>query len=326
MRTPAPLPEEFRDTGFSVRSALDAGIERARLRTRDLSAPVGRGVRVPARSEEPLREAARALAERFPGTVVSRRSAALLWRMRVPAGWEDDPVLHLTRADAARALERPGVVCRRSRIPDGHLALLDGIPVTSPARTFVDCAAELGPDALVVLGDGIVCAHRHGVLRGVRPQATVAELERTVAALTGRRGVRRARRALERIRIGSDSAPETRLRLLLEDHGIGGLETDLALCDAGGFPLVQPDLAIPGARLSIQYEGAHHDLREQRVRDVHRRRATERLGWREVRIVAADLRTLTATPWGTVPTAVALVREALDPTPRGAAFGGSGHG
>lgn len=62
------------------------------------------------------------------------------------------------------------------------------------------------------------------------------------------------------------------------------------------------------------------------MRDVHRRRATERLGWREVRIVAADLRTLTATPWGTVPTAVALVREALDPTPRGAAFGGSGHG
>ena len=311
MRHPAPLPPELRGIGFSRREALALGVAEHRLRDADLTSPVGRGVRVPAGCPAPLLEAARALTRRYPGTVISHRSAALLHRMRVPDPWQRSSQLWLTRADDSRALRRPGVVCRRGRLGPHEVVRVHGVAVTSPVRTFLDICAELTVTEAVVLADGLVDAHRHGIRRAVAAVCRPDELETGVRAHAGRRGIRTARAAVERMRVGSDSPGETRLRLLLEDHGIRGLVLDHPLLGPDGTLLAQPDLALESHRLSLQYEGAHHDRAEQRVLDIRRLRATESAGWRELRICAHDLHRHTTTTRGRVPVAVALVWEAM---------------
>lgn len=72
----------------------------------------------------------------------------------------------------------------------------------------------------------------------------------------------------------------------------------------------KPALADPVHRISLQIEGAHHDQRGQRVRDIERRRATEAADWIEIRVVAADLVTGSNDPPGAPPRLVRLVREA----------------
>ncbi|PZO70585.1 MAG: hypothetical protein DI634_02720 [Kocuria palustris] len=116
-------------------------------------------------------------------------------------------------------------------------------------------------------------------------------------------------RALERARRGVDSEPETRLRLMLEDHGYGGFRPDLELRGPDGCPVL-PDLADPVLRISIQYDGTHHDHQGQRERGVRRQRATAQSGWTEIRLTARDLveQELLAGRW--VPRAVALVARA----------------
>ncbi|MFI7483970.1 hypothetical protein ACH9EU_16315 [Kocuria sp. M1R5S2] len=311
MRGFRPLPARLQGIGFCRRDALSLGVADHRLRYPDLSSPVGRGVRVPSQCPAPQLEAARALAARYPGVVVSHRSAALALRLRVPAHWGTTTELWLTRGDNTRALRRPGVVCRRGLLAREDVVHVEGVPVTSPLRTFLDVCAELSVTEAVVLADGLVNTHRYGIRRGVPPVCRPEEIDAAVRAHTGRRGIRTARAAADLMRVGSDSPAETRLRLLLEDHGVHGLTLDHPLFDAGGNLVAQPDLALESHRLSLQYEGSHHEREGQRVRDIRRMRATEAAGWREVRICSEDLHRYVVTTQGPVPVAVALVWEAI---------------
>lgn len=78
--------------------------------------------------------------------------------------------------------------------------------------------------------------------------------------------------------MGVDSPMETSLRLLLEDRGFTGWETDVEIRAAGHRP-VQPDLADRHRRLALQFDGAVHEDGRQRMRDIERLRATEAAGW-----------------------------------------------
>lgn len=123
-------------------------------------------------TDRPL-EALRALAARYPGTVVSHRTAARLYRMRRPGSWSRDPVLDLTRGDNSRALRRPGVRCHRSLLTGDDVVEVEGVPVTSPVRTSVDLCSELSVLDAVIMADGLVCAHRHGLRAGMPPVCTL---------------------------------------------------------------------------------------------------------------------------------------------------------
>ena len=108
---------------------------------------------------------------------------------------------------------------------------------------------------------------------------------------------------------GVDSEPETRLGLMLEDHGYGGFRPDLELRGPDGYPVL-PDLADPVLRISIQHDGTHHDQQGQRERDVRRQRATAQNGWTEIRLTARDLVEQELLAGRGVPRAVALVARA----------------
>ena len=92
----------------------------------------------------------------------------------------------------------------------GELVEYDGVRLTSPARTWLDLASMAGVDDLVIAGDSLVCFHGPEFPAPREPLCTVADLRSMVANHPGARGVRAARAALEFIRVGADSQPETR--------------------------------------------------------------------------------------------------------------------
>ncbi|MFC7849542.1 hypothetical protein ACFUTU_13815 [Arthrobacter sp. NPDC057388] len=88
------------------------------------------------------------------------------------------------------------------------------------ARTWVDLGSVLPIDDLVVAGDAIVSEHAR--LFGPPRVAMVplARLREFVDGANGIHGVRKARLALDLVRVGVDSPPESKLRLLLDDAGL----------------------------------------------------------------------------------------------------------
>ncbi|WP_324778321.1 endonuclease domain-containing protein [Arthrobacter sp. PGP41] len=91
-------------------------------------------------------------------------------------------------------------------------------------------------------------------------------------------GVVRAREALDLIRVGADSAPETLLRLAIADAGLPepGLQVPLRAGDARS---PSADLGYRHRRLAIQYDGGHHLGEAQILSDRRRDKAFESAGW-----------------------------------------------
>ena len=93
-------------------------------------------------------------------------------------------------------------------------------------------------------------------------------------------------------REGTDSIPETDLRLLLVRGGLPTPIVNLAITDDWGDIIFILDMAYEGAKLGIEYDGAYHvGSRQQMYQDAARRRALEDQGWRIITITSADMLT-----------------------------------
>lgn len=182
--------------------------------------------------------------------------------------------------------------------------MLDGVRITSPARTWLDLAHHLPLHDLVAAGDYLVNCHGPEHPFPCEPICTVDELRAVTMKHPKKKGKLRALEALELIRTGADSPQETKMRLLLVEHGLPEPELNVVLFDDGGFPVVWPDAAYRAARVSLQYDGKVHGEELQYQKDIDRGARTAGLGWTEIRIGANDLR-------GNRPPVVAKVRDAL---------------
>ncbi|GIT80072.1 hypothetical protein LLS1_17410 [Leifsonia sp. LS1] len=113
--------------------------------------------------------------------------------------------------------------------------------------------------------------------------ALADELHRT-------KGSRSRTWALRRIRYGTDSRPESLLRLLLEECGVSGIAVNAPVPVDGGRLVLHPDLTVARHRIALEYEGDGHrvDQRQWHL-DIERRELLEREGWRVVRVTARDL-------------------------------------
>jgi len=151
--------------------------------------------------------------------VLSHASAAAAWNIRRSSA----PTVHVTVGLGGRA-RRPGIRLHRSRLRSSdEVTKLDGLPITTPARTLLDLA-ESG-------------------LRGRRLEAAVdraeqlrlvdfAELHRLLARYPRRRGSPSLKAVLARYR-GGDTRSE--LEVLVAE-----------LCDAHGLPRPQENCIIEG--------------------------------------------------------------------------------
>ena len=310
----APLPLHLTTGSFSLRASDKAGITRTRTAARDLLT-VSRGIRVPAGSGAAGAAALRAYTDLDDEATLCLGSAGRLWNAPLPGRLEEDWRIHLARRRGLSTPRRVNVVGHQLALLPDEVVELDGVRVTSPARTWLDLASVLSIDELVIAGDSMVCEHGPEFPHPRNALCSIEELRSIVERHRGSRGVRKARTAVELIRVGADSAPETRLRLVLVRAGLPEPVLNHVVWsedpwreDAGGgtgLPVLWPDAAYPQWRISLQYEGAHHNDEDQYLRDIRRADTAARCGWYEVRISRFDLH-------GEHPAAVRKVRNALE--------------
>lgn len=229
--------------------ALDAGCSERELRT--LTGPRGplvtvrRGVYVDRRSWDPadpttryaLRVRATVLACSRPA-VPSHASAAALLGLPLRPHWCD--LVHLSRTGEHGGRTVAGVKHHRAALAPSDLVRRDGLEMTSPARTALDIARELGPTDGVVACDAVL-----------RTGTSPAELRAAYAAVSGWPGGTRARAAVDLADGGAENVAESLLRLLVLELGLGTPQTQFEVVASGRRAFV--DLRL--RRHLIEFDG-----------------------------------------------------------------------
>ena len=166
---------------------------------------------------------------------------------------------------------------------DGRAAIeFDGLPVSPPTEIFIELARILPHPALVAVGDYLVCTPRFGA--GARPFTTIADLT-AACAEPGRRGIRAARAAADRVRTGVYSPSETALRLLLVDAGLPEPQLDFPVFTADGEFIGWFDGAYPELKVLVEYDGdQHRTSTAQYEKDMRRFELAAEAGWHTVRV------------------------------------------
>ncbi|WP_402467293.1 DUF559 domain-containing protein [Isoptericola aurantiacus] len=271
---------------FRVADALARGLPPRVLRRAELDRPF-HGLRSPSGFGGDLAARCRALNVAMDDGVVFSHVTALRlhgidvpWTLREAAA--DDAPLHVaTRVEGDR-LQRRDVVSHRTRQDFLEVTTVDGLPVTTPAQTFVHVAADLRlPDDVVILGDAMM---RYGdVLTSTAELADLARRTRKV------KGIAQVREQIERMCPGTDSVMETRTRLRLTDAGLPWPLVNAVVRLDDGTYVKRCDLLYPEARVVIEYDGDQHRTDRRQWRDdVRRRRWLEELEYDVVVVVADD--------------------------------------
>lgn len=274
------IPPEFADRPFTSAEAREAGLSRGFLcgpRVRRLF----RGVYIGADVEPTLMTWINAARLALPDDAVISHSTAMWLRGLAPQGRAG---LEFS-TNSGLVTEHAGIVLHRR---GGHLVpeIIDGLPVTGPDRTFVDCAHRRPIVEVIQLGDLLV-----------RTDQTT--IDRLVAYANTRHlhGVRRARRLLRHVRESAESPRETVVRLMIVWSGLPEPECNVDIVDADGRFVARGDLVLRRWLIVVEYDGWYHERNgRQRQRDVLRRERLEALGWCVVVITGRDLRHPEAIP------------------------------
>ncbi|MHC6593836.1 endonuclease domain-containing protein [Arthrobacter sp. C152] len=307
------LPDHLTTGSFSLRASDKAGVTRTRTAAKDL-VTVSRGIRVPVQSKAAGAAALRAYTDLDDTSILASLSAARVWEAPLAAGPGSDWRIHLARRRGFSFPRRANVVGHLLTFLPDEVVEYDGVRLTSPARTWLDLASVLALEDLVAVGDHMVCFHGPAFPHPRAALCGLDDLNRMTARHPGMRGVKSARAALELIRVGADSAPETHMRLALVGGGLPEPVLNHVVRNSHGIPTLWPDAAYPQWGIALQYDGRHHADHDQHVRDMERHDRTLALGWLEVRVGRQHLD-------GDRPAVVRKVREALEG--RGWTRGGS---
>jgi very-short-patch-repair endonuclease len=269
---------------------LKSGAIGSRVRARRL-APLYRGVYAVGHAQ--LRPEGFRLAAVLavgPDAVLSHRSAGAVWGLR---SWSGVHELTVRNANGREDRATDGLRIHRCvTLRDDEVTRLDGIPITTVARTLVDLAALLRDHEL---RRAIESAEQQGMF-------DLRKVERVLSHHPGMPGTPRVRRLLEEFRA----------------HGVTLTRSDLEsrmlqLCLAHGLPRPQVnrhrdgrevDFRWPAHRLVVETDGwATHRIRRACEADRGRDRRLAVEGWRSIRVthrqvrdepaaIAADLRIL----------------------------------
>jgi very-short-patch-repair endonuclease len=215
-----------------------------------------------------------------PGALASHRSALTLWQ--VPGLVVDSLELVVPRPRSPRIA---GVTVRRSDdLRPAHVAVADGVPVTSPERTLVDVAAVV-PRFMLERG------FEDWLTRGL---VTVEGLDIAVNTLArqGRPGVRVMRQVLQARALGleaADSSLEVHTAKLLRAAGMQAAFHHRVIID--DEIVAELDFAFVAEKVYIESDGfGFHTSRSAFDRDRLRQNRLSEHGWLPVRFSDRQLR------------------------------------
>jgi very-short-patch-repair endonuclease len=208
-----------------------------------------------------------------PGAVLSHRSAARLWNLQT-----DGAKIEVTSASRGRRRKRGPILVHETReLPSQDRGTIDGIPVSSLARTLVDLAAVVNPDRL---GRAWEEADRMRKL-------DVRAVEEVLARSRGRKGTKHIRALIAERRVATDTRE--------------GMERDLA--DAirkARLPTPAFNVLVEGylvdavwfeRRLVVELDSyAFHDgTRKSFDHERERHTAPQLKGWTVVRLTSSQM-------------------------------------
>lgn len=247
---------------------------------------VGKGLYVPA-DVDPTPTPQR-IVEAVAGTGAAATGwAALYWTYATwfdgLAGDGQTPLpVPIALHDRRKVRPRPGVRLSEDWLFEDEVVVVDGVPVTIPARsvTFEVRRARSLPRAVRIID-----------MAAFDDLIAIAELAAYADRLAGREGVRLLRQALPLANENAWSPPEVDMRL--EWEGTGRAESLLcnpALFDLSGRHLLTPDLFDPVHGVAGEYNGAVHDGVAPRRRDLDREEIYHRHGIEVVSMMSTDNR------------------------------------
>ena len=214
-----------------------------------------------------------------PQETICGLSAAMVWSLPTPPSFafsaEEIP-LHLSAVDGEERTRRKDIRGHSIALPLRHVTVHEGMRVTTPARTWLDCAALISPEHLLAMGDALYAKELAGE----------AELEEIVRWGARRRGIVSARELLPLLNGRAESPGESRLRFYIWKAGLPMPEVNPEIFVRGVF-LARLDLAYRAARLAVEYDGDWHGYT---VDDDEARRSRLRMaGWDVIVAYKEDL-------------------------------------
>ncbi|MGI9019387.1 MAG: type IV toxin-antitoxin system AbiEi family antitoxin domain-containing protein [Solirubrobacterales bacterium] len=206
------------------------------------------------------------------GALLSHASAGALWRLTE----RGSGLLHVSVGMGDRHRPAGVVVHQRRESVFADATHCQGIPVTSPLRTLLDCGLGAGPVELERM------VNRADERELLDPDAIRAGIER----MAGERGVRRLRALMDRQTFAlTDSELEGRFRALLRRHS---LPQPLTRQRVNGFRV---DFHWPELGLVVETDGLrYHRTPAQQLRDRRRDQAHAAAGIERLRFTHAQVR------------------------------------
>ena len=217
-------------------------------------------------------------------TAAARAEAAWLWARRdATVAGLSAAALHGSKwidaklpAELIRSVpaDAEGIVVRRDRLHADEACFVQGIRMTTPARTGFDIGRRETVTTAVIRLDALANA------TDLQP----VDLDALIARHRGARGLGGLREALALMDGGAESPPETRTRLLLIAARFPRPRTQLVICDPFGFFIGRIDMGWPEWKVGVEYDGPQHWASPaDHARTIERIADLEAQGWVIVR-------------------------------------------
>jgi hypothetical protein len=240
---------------------------------------VQRAVYIPRDIELQPLTAARAaiLSSGIRTAVASHETAARVHGIEVPAGRRRE---HVTVPLELRRKDRRDLQFHVRAMALGDTRMIDGVPITSVARTLVDLACLL--DRLPAVWAIDAALGRHIVTRD--------ELGHVLGTWRGGAGSRAAGIRLSEADGQAESVLETAGRLALADAGLPAPHAQFEVRGPAGQVVARLDHAYPLRRVAVEYDGAAvHEAPVAVFRDRERQNTLVALGWKVLRFTWWDV-------------------------------------
>ena len=191
--------------------------------------------------------------------------------------WVDDAqVVELVHDNRRRP---PGIQTHRDRIEEDEIELVGGMAVTSPVRTALDFGCWYPTMTAIAAIDALARA----------TDIKAADVKMLSLRYGGRRGITRARGALDLFDAGAQSPKESWLRIVLMRAGLPRPQTQIPVEDGVGNVIAYLDMGWEDVKVAVEYDGEQHrNDRRQFTWDIRRLERLERIGWIVIRVVAEN--------------------------------------
>lgn len=208
------------------------------------------------------------------GSALSYLTAAGVWAMSVPT----DGLLHVTRFERRRLDWPVGVRVHRVALDPSAVTARNGLLVTTPRETALDCLGWLRLSEARSFADRAI---QQGWL-------TTVDIQRRLDEQPGRWGNKRLRMLLSDAGDGAQSKAERRLHELLRNAAVTGWQANFAVVIGGRRFVI--DIAFPHQRLAIEVDGyRYHSSPYAFQSDRSRQNALAGAGWTVLRFTWSDL-------------------------------------